>query len=100
MLLWGVTCVIAIARSTAAATGRDNPIDSSVVAGSHPTITSRSGRAPSRVQRDQIERRGVRGAVIGRVRDQLEMRQLAVAHFMQDLTRFGISVVVLLLCLQ
>ena len=59
-----------------------------------------AGRAPSRMQGNQIERRGVRGAVIGRVRDQLEMRQFAVAHFVQYLAGLGIAVVVVFLCLQ
>ena len=52
------------------------------------------GRPPGGVQSDQAERRGVRGAVIGRVRDQLEMGQFAVAYFMQDFARLGIAVVV------
>ena len=59
-----------------------------------------AGRAPGGVQRDQIERRGIGGAVIRRVRDQLEMRQFAIAHFVQDLARLGVAIVVALLRLQ
>src|SRR5262245_35104737 len=49
-------------------------------------------RTPSRVQRDQIERCGVSRAVIWRVRDQLEMRELTVAQFVEDLSRFRIPI--------
>ena len=38
------------------------------------------------MQRDQIEGRRVRRAVIWRVWDQLKMRQLAVTKLVQDLT--------------
>ena len=44
-----------------------------------------AGGPPGGVQGNQIERRRVRSAVIRRVRDQLEMRQFAVADLMQDL---------------
>ena len=56
-----------------------------------------AGGPPRRVQRHQIERRRVGGAVVRRVRDQLEMRQLAVAQLVQDLARLGVAVVVALL---
>ena len=46
------------------------------------------------MERDEIERRRVGGAVVRRVRDQFEVRQLAVAQFMQDLARLGIAIVV------
>ena len=59
-----------------------------------------AGRPPGGVQRDQIERRSVRSAVIRRVRDQLEMRQFAVADLMQDLARLGVAVVVRFFGLQ
>jgi hypothetical protein len=52
------------------------------------------------MQRNQIKRRSVGGAVIGRVRDQLEMGKFAISHFVQYLAGLGIAVVVLLLCLQ
>ncbi len=53
-----------------------------------------AGRAPERVQRDQVERRRVRGAVIGGVRDQPERGQLAAAQLVHDLARLGITVIV------
>ena len=56
-----------------------------------------AGGAPRGMQRDQIQRRGVRGAVIRRVRDQLEMRQFAVAQLVHDLARLGVAIVVALL---
>ena len=59
-----------------------------------------AGRAPSCVQGYQIKWSRIRGAVIGRVRDQLEMCELAVAHFVGDLARFGIAVWIVLLGLQ
>src|SRR5208282_5905860 len=51
-------------------------------------------------QSDQIERRSVRGAVIGRMWDQLEMRTLAVTHSVQYFAGLGIAVGVLLRCLK
>ena len=59
-----------------------------------------AGGAPGGMQRDQIKRRGVRGAVIRRVRDQLEMREFAVAQLVQDLARLGVAIIVALLRLQ
>ena len=59
-----------------------------------------AGRPPGGVQGNQIERRRVGGAVIRRVRDQLEMRELAVAHLVQYLAGLGVAVVVLLRRLQ
>src|SRR5437764_2815364 len=52
------------------------------------------------MQRDQIERRRDRRAVVGRVRDQLEMRKLAVAHLVHYLAGFGVAVVVHFFCLM
>ena len=52
------------------------------------------------MQSNQIKRRGVRCAVIGRVGDQLEVGKLAVAQFVQDLAGFGITVGIFLLGLQ
>ena len=43
-----------------------------------------AGGAPSRVQRYQIERRRVGRSVIGGVRNQLEMRELAEAQLVKD----------------
>jgi len=59
-----------------------------------------AGRSPGGMQRNQIERRGIRGTVIGCVRDQLEMRKLTIAHFMQYLAGLGIAVCVLVRRLQ
>ena len=56
-----------------------------------------AGGAPRGVQRDQVQRRRIRRAVIRRVRDQLEMREFAVAQFVHDLARFGVAIVVALL---
>src|SRR5258706_14182875 len=53
--------------------------------------------APGRMQRDEIQRGGIRSAVVGRVRDQFEMSELPVAHFVQDLAGFGIAEIVSLL---
>ena len=59
-----------------------------------------AGRAPSCVQGYQIERRRIRGSVIGCVRDELEMRKLAIAQFVEDFAWFGIAVWVIVLGLQ
>src|SRR5262249_31133149 len=59
-----------------------------------------AGGAPSRVQRYQIERRRVGSSVIGGVRNQFEMRELAVTQFVQDLARLGIATWIVLLGLQ
>ena len=59
-----------------------------------------AGSPPCGVQQDQIKRGGVRRAVIGRVRDQLEMSEFAVAHLVQDLARLGIAIIVLRLGLK
>src|SRR6186997_2117056 len=48
----------------------------------------------------QPERRRVRGAVIGSMRYELEVRQLAVSYLVQDLSGLGVTVVVLLARLQ
>src|SRR6266404_3212572 len=56
--------------------------------------------APGGMQGNHIERCRVRSAVIGRVRDQLEMGKLAIAYFVQYLAGLGIAVVVLVLRLQ
>ena len=55
-----------------------------------------AGGPPGCMQRDQIKRRRVGGAIVGRVRDQLEMRQLAVTQLVQDLAGLGVAVVVAL----
>lgn len=59
-----------------------------------------ANRAPGGVQSDQVKRRRICGAVIGRVRNQFEMRKFAIAHLMQYLAGLSIPVVVLILCLQ
>ena len=59
-----------------------------------------AGRAPDGVQRNQVERRRICGTVIRRVRDQLEMRKLAVAHLVHYLAGLGVAVVVRFLRLQ
>src|SRR5262249_46366884 len=46
------------------------------------------------------ERRRIRGAVIRGVWDQLEMRKLAVAQFVEDFAWFGIAVRIIVLGLQ
>ena len=55
-----------------------------------------SGSPPGRMQGNQIERRGVRCAVIRRVRDQFEVRQFAIAELVRDLSRFGVPIVIAL----
>ena len=52
------------------------------------------GRAPGGMEGDQVKRRCVRRAVIRRVRDQVQRRQLAPAKLVQDLARLGVPVVV------
>src|SRR5262249_11064733 len=52
------------------------------------------------MQRDQIERRGISGAIVWGVGNQLEMRELTAAQFMEDLSRFCIAVGVVLRRLQ
>ncbi len=52
------------------------------------------GAPPGVVQHDQIERRRVGRAVIGGVRDQLEVGQLAGAQLVHDLAGLGVTVVV------
>jgi hypothetical protein len=64
--------------------GRQVPLDQRRVAGG----------PPRRVERDEIERRRVGGAVVRRMRDQFEVRQLAATQFMQDLARLGIAIIV------
>ncbi len=59
-----------------------------------------AGRAPGGVQGDQPQRRGVGGAVVRRVRDQLEVRQFAAAKLVHDLAGLGVAVVVPLARLQ
>jgi hypothetical protein len=51
-----------------------------------------TGRAPGGVQGYQIKRCCIRRAVIGCVRDQLEMRKLAITQLVKDLSRLGIAV--------
>ncbi len=53
-----------------------------------------AGRAPGGVQRDQIQRRGVGGAVIRRVRDQLEVREFTVTKLVHDLAGFGVAEII------
>ena len=55
-----------------------------------------AGAAPGRMQHDQVERRRVGGAVIGRVRNELEVGQLAGAQLVHDLAGLGVAVVVAL----
>src|SRR5262249_48111897 len=59
-----------------------------------------AGRTPGSVQCYQIKRGRIRGPVVWRVRDQLEMRKLAVAQLVEDLARFGIAIWIVLLGLQ
>ena len=59
-----------------------------------------AGATPGRMQRDQIERRRVRSSVVGRVRHQLELGELAQAEFVHDLARLGIAIIVALGRLQ
>ena len=59
-----------------------------------------AGRAPGGVQRYQIKRCCIRCAVIGCVRDQLEMRKLAAAQLVEDLSRFSLAVWIVFLGLQ
>src|SRR5262249_848420 len=59
-----------------------------------------AGGAPSRMQRYQIERRRIGRSVIGSVRDELEMRELAVPQFVKDFAWFGIAIWIVLLGLQ
>ncbi len=56
--------------------------------------------APGVMQHDQIEHGGVGGAVIGRMGDQLEVRQFAGAQLVHDLARLRVAVVVALCRLQ
>ena len=46
---------------------------------------------PRLVERDEVERRRVRGAVVGRVRDLVEVRELAEPELVQDLARLGVA---------
>ena len=87
VLLKPVTVAIAVAVDPvqAAFGSRQVPFDQCV-----------AGGTPGGMQRDQVKRRGVGRAVIRRMRDQLEMRQLAIAQLMQDLARFSIAIVVAL----
>ena len=59
-----------------------------------------TGRTPGRVQCYQIKRCRIRGPVIRCVWDQLEMRKLAVTQLVEDLSRFGIAIWIVLLGLQ
>jgi hypothetical protein len=59
-----------------------------------------AGRAPAGVQGYQIKRCCIRRAVVGRVGDQLEMRKLAIAQLVKDLSRLGIAVWIVFLSLQ
>ena len=49
---------------------------------------------PGRMECDQIERRRIGRAVIWRVRDQFEMSEFSVPHFMQDFARLRVTIVV------
>ena len=49
---------------------------------------------PRLVERDEIERRRVRGAVVGRVRDLVKVRELAEPELVRDLARLGVAKVV------
>ena len=46
------------------------------------------------MQHDQIEDGGVGRPVIGRVRNELEVRQFAATQFVHDLAGFGVAIVV------
>src|SRR5882672_12647385 len=59
-----------------------------------------AGGPPGGMQSDQVERCRIRGAVVGRVWDQLEMRKFAVSHLMQNLAGLGIAVGVVIARLQ
>src|SRR6202051_1148655 len=52
------------------------------------------------MERDEIQRRGISGTVIRSMRNQLEMREFTTPQFVEYLSGFGISVGVILLCLQ
>src|SRR5262245_6106140 len=52
------------------------------------------------MQRYQIERRRIGRSVIGGVRDELEMRELAVPQLVKDFARFGIAIWIVLPGLQ
>ena len=58
--------------------------------------SSPAGGAPGGMQRDQPQRGRVGGAVVRRVRDQLEVREFAVAQLVHDLAGLGVAVVVAL----
>src|SRR5262252_2034322 len=58
------------------------------------------GRAPGGVQGYQIKRCRVGGAVVWCVRDELEMRKLAVAQLVEDLSRLSLAVWIVFLGLQ
>ncbi len=47
------------------------------------------------MQNNQIEDRRVSSAVIGRVGDELEMRELSEAHLMRNFARLGVAIVVM-----
>src|SRR5690242_468054 len=55
------------------------------------------GGAPGGMQCYKIKRRGIRRAVIWRVRDQLKVRQLTIPQLVHDLAWFRVAVVVALL---
>src|SRR5262249_17839796 len=55
---------------------------------------------PGCVQRDQIDRRAISGALIWGVRNKLEMRERAEAQLLEDVSRFCIPVGVVLRRLQ
>ena len=84
-----VAVAVLVDPGEAAFGGGDMAVDEAAVAGG----------APGGVQGHEVERGRVGGAVIGGVRDHLEMREFAVAEFVQDLAGFGVAVVVALLCL-
>ena len=52
------------------------------------------------MKRYQIERCGIGCSVVGRVRDQLEIGELAVADLVQYLAGLCVTIVVLLSCLE
>ena len=56
-----------------------------------------AGRYPGRVQHNQIQRGCVGRAVVGCVRDCLEVRELAQSQLVHDLPGLGIAVIIPLL---
>src|SRR6201999_2719249 len=52
------------------------------------------------MQGNQIQRSCIGGPIVGSMRDQFEMRELAVTDFVKDFPRLGIAIAILLFRLQ